>query len=323
MLDQTKFCFGFRVLGGRDQERKLIDWQTAFDAHLLNDERAQNHQECYLSCFLFSGQFCDYLQTQGTTKGFSGPTFSPWLWFDIDREHDIDRALTDSRRLVGFLCDRWHIDAESLLLFFSGSKGFHVGVPTSLWFAQPDERFHAYVKHFALWLAQQAAVEIDTGVYDRVRLFRAPNSRHQRTGLHKRQLSGDEFFRMSSAAITMISKEPEECELPAPVPIDELAADDWGNSVSRVDEQTEAELRNGRTDAKLNALTRAFIQEGAATGDRHRLLYSAACNLAEFGCPDALAYELLMTPGLDSGLSPSDVRRQIDCGLRDGGRRCG
>ena len=323
MLDQMKFPFGFRVLGGRDQERKLIDWQTAFDAHLLNDDRAQNDQECYLSCFLFSDRFREYLTTHGTTKGFSGPTFAPWLWIDIDRENHVDRALTDARRLVGFLCDRWHIDADSLLLFFSGSKGFHVGVPTSLWYAMPDERFHAYAKQFASWLAQQAAVEIDTGVYDRVRLFRAPNSRHPKTGLHKRRLSADEFFGMSSAAIITIAKESEESEHPAPVPIDEQAADDWGDSVSRIDEQAEVDRLNGGANAKLNALTWVFIQEGATSGDRHRLLYSAACNLAEFGCPEGLAYELLMRPGLDSGLSPSDVRRQIDCGLKDGGRRCG
>ena len=50
-------------------------------------------------------------------------------------------------------------------------------------------------------------------------------------------------------------------------------------------------------------------------GDRHRLLFSAAANLAEFGCPPALAHALLSEAGLDSGLSPADVRRQIDCGL--------
>lgn len=50
-------------------------------------------------------------------------------------------------------------------------------------------------------------------------------------------------------------------------------------------------------------------------GDRHRLLFSAAANLAEFGCPPALAHELLTESALDSGLPPKEVRRQIDCGL--------
>jgi hypothetical protein len=58
-----------------------------------------------------------------------------------------------------------------------------------------------------------------------------------------------------------------------------------------------------------------FIREGADTGDRHRLLFSAAANLREFACTPALAHALLTPAALDSGLSPRDVQRQIDCGL--------
>ena len=67
--------------------------------------------------------------------------------------------------------------------------------------------------------------------------------------------------------------------------------------------------------ARLNRATLDFIANGAGTGDRHRLLFSAAANLAEFGCPVELAHELLTEAALDSGLSPSETRRQIDCGL--------
>ena len=65
----------------------------------------------------------------------------------------------------------------------------------------------------------------------------------------------------------------------------------------------------------LNRSTFAFIRDGAGTGDRHRLLFSAAANLAEFGCTPALAVALLEESALDSGLSPKDVRRQVECGL--------
>ena len=344
MFEQSHFRYGFRVVGGRDQERRLTDFNAAFLAHLSNDDRADNDREVYLSSFLFSDDFREYLTTHGTTKGFTGPTWSSWLWFDIDREDDIDAAVTDARRLVRFLCERWQIDVDALLLFFSGSKGFHVGLPTTLWNAQPAVIFHHYAKHFATCLAGLAEVEIDTGVYDRVRLFRAPNSRHQKTGRHKRRLSAAEFFRMSSVEILTHADAPAESELPTPVLLNATTADDWADAVTYIDKQAEAvgQKRRGNigmadlfTDdgeptanddtevARLNALTLSFITEGALSGDRHRLLYSAACNLAEFGCPADLAFALLTSPGRDSGLSPSDVRRQILCGLKDGGHRCG
>jgi hypothetical protein len=59
-------------------------------------------------------------------------------------------------------------------------------------------------------------------------------------------------------------------------------------------------------------ITRIGIAE---QGDRHRLLFSAAVNLREFDCPPALAHAFLTDAALDSGLSPSDVRRQIECGF--------
>lgn len=344
MFEQSQFRFGFRVVGGRTEERKLTDFASAFAGHLHNDDRADNGKEVYLSSFLFSDDFREYLKTHGTTKGFTGPTWSSWLWFDIDREDDIDAAVSDARRLVKFLCERWQINADVLLIFFSGSKGFHVGLPTALWDPQPAAIFHSYAKHFATCLASLAEVEIDNGVYDRVRLFRAPNSRHQKTGRHKRRLTSDEFFTMSSAAILTQADTPAESQLPQSVSLNDRAADDWNDAVLHVNTQAEAagQKRRGHADtsglftddgataagddtevARLNALTLAFIKEGALSGDRHRLLYSAACNLAEFGCPADLAFALLTEPARDSGLSPSDVRRQINCGLKDGGLRCG
>ncbi|MDB5297248.1 MAG: hypothetical protein JWO31_3231, partial [Phycisphaerales bacterium] len=54
------------------------------------------------------------------------------------------------------------------------------------------------------------------------------------------------------------------------------------------------------------------------TAGRHRRLYAAARNLAELGCPPALAHALLTDPALDCGLTPADARRQVDCGVREG-----
>ena len=65
----------------------------------------------------------------------------------------------------------------------------------------------------------------------------------------------------------------------------------------------------------MNRLTLDFVRNGATVGDRHRLLFSAAANLAEFGCQAALAHALLTEAALDSGLPPYEVRRQIACGL--------
>ncbi len=320
-MHTSEFRYGFRVTGGRNADRLLIDWQSAFDAHLQDDERAASDRESYLSAFQFGPDFRDYLQHRGTSKGFSGPTWSRWLWFDIDRPADqLGAALADTRKLADTICQRWGRMPDDLAVFFSGSKGFHVGVPTALWQPTPAEDYHSVCRHFAECLAGLAGVQIDTGVYDRVRLFRAPNSRHQRTGLHKRYLDAEEFYRIAPEGILDAARHPEECTLPDTPEAVTAAVRDWQDAVQNA-HLTDTALQDVRHRGTLNKLTLAFIREGADSGDRHRLLYSAAANLAEFDCPAALAHELLTPSARDSGLTPSDTRRQIECGLQDGGRR--
>jgi hypothetical protein len=177
-------------------------------------------------------------------------------------------------------------------------------------------------------IAESAKVSIDAGVYDRVRAFRAPNSRHQKTGRHKRFLHFDELMSLTTPAIVELAAEPVPFELPAlPRPC-RLALQDWQTAIDAVDvQQTNAiQRRLPKTDcstnsnyATLNRSTTDFMRDGATSGDRHRRLFSAAANLAEFGCGFELAWALLSESALDSGLSPNEVRRQIECGLNHRG----
>ena len=218
---------------------------------------------------------------------------------------------------------------DRAVLFFSGSKGFHVGLPTALWNPSPSADFHRTARRFAERLAELASVTIDAGVYDKVRAFRAPNSRHAKTGLHKRRLTFDELLG-PLAAIVELAATPAPFDVPNVAGTSEAAAADWQAAADLVARESEAKAARraaGNGSGALNKATLAFIRDGAGTGDRHRLLFSAAANLAEFHCPLPLAVALLEESALDSGLPPKDVRRAIECGLLTVGtpshrRRC-
>jgi hypothetical protein len=322
-MNSTDFRFGFRVVGGRERDRRPIDWQTAFTAHVTNDERAQTDSESYLSAFQFDSTFTQYLQDTGSTRGFSGPTWAAWLWFDIDRQDDelklaIATALDDTVKLVSSVVTRFSTHPDDLLIFFSGSKGFHVGLPTGLWNPDPSPEFHTTAKAFADALATNAGVVIDAGVYDRVRLFRSPNSRHPKTGLHKRLIGAEELYQITAEGILDIARHPRDEQMPPAPKLSPVAQDDWlaamqlAGNVSR----SRAIVRQS---PRLNAATLRFIREGETVGDRHRMLFSAAANLAELNCPADLTHALLTPAAQDSGLTPADIRRQVDCGLSAGG----
>lgn len=303
---------GFRVVGGCYGRRRLVDWQAALAGHAGCDPRAENDRESYLSAFTFPTDLRDHLDAEGTTKGYRGPCGASWLWFDLDEPTDNGRALDAARRLCAGLVDRYAIDGDDLLIFYSGSKGYHVGLPMALCGSPaPSDRVHRVAHKFAEAVAERQGVTIDSGVYDRVRLFRAPNSRHPKTGRHRRRLAFDELLSLRVEEILAMAESPEPFDLPEPSGLDFQAAADWQAAEEAVeaDDRVRTERRATTPGATLNRRTVELLRDGAQEGDRHRLLFSAAANLAEFGAGYELAFALLSEPALDSGLPPSEVAR--------------
>jgi hypothetical protein len=312
--------YGFRIVGDCRERRRFIDWRAAFTAYLQCDERAEVQREGYLSAFTFGLDFWQHLETTGSTKDFAGSCWAPFVWFDVDREDDLQAALHDTRRLVAAIGERLKVPDDALLIFFSGSKGFHAGTSTASWNPLPSDAFHRVARRFAEQLAQAAGVNIDTGIYDRVRAFRSPNSKHPRSGLYKRWLTVDELTGLSLSAILELAKAPMPVEWERPSGTSGWAAELWAECERQVRAQAEAvkaRRANGNGSAALNRATLEFIREGADQGDRHRMLYSSARNLGELGASFELAYALLGESALDSGLSPSETCRQIECGITD------
>lgn len=319
----TTCPLGFWIQGAANEERRLITWAAAFGSYAACDGRAEVESEAYLSAFTFDTKFSERADAYDRLDvcDYRGTCAAPFIWFDLDRNL-LDDALRDARRLASILDERFGLPDDGLLIFFSGSKGFHLGLPTALWSPEPSVDFNKTARQFAESLAAAASVVIDTGVYDKVRAFRAPNSRHPKTGRYKRRLSFDELLNLSVEGITKLAEVPEPFEVPTTTGRCEQAVADWATAVEQVRRQAEAvaERRASVDGATLNRETLDFIREGALEGDRANRLFSAAANIAEFDDLASLAVALLTEAGLDSGLPPKEVRRQIDCGLAAGGR---
>jgi hypothetical protein len=319
------FRYGFRVVGNASGRRRLVDAAAALAGYAHCDPLAEPERESFLSAFWFAADFRRHLETVGSSKGYNGVCWAPFVWWDIDHPDNPERALSEARRLASAVLHRYPsaLDDDHLLVFFSGSKGYHLGLP-SFWGPAPSVTFHRAARRFAEALAAGAGVSLDTGVYDKVRLFRAPNSRHPKTGLHKRRLTLDELLYLDAGRIRELAREPAPFDLPTVTAAHDQAAADWQAALSAVEREAEAKVQRRAVVAegteRLNRATLDFIRDAAEPGDRHRLLFSAAANLAEFGCPPALAHALLTEAALDSGLTPGDVRRQIECGLNHAGK---
>lgn len=315
-MKRPDYPFGFRVVGAVNETRRLVDLAVAFSAHCAADPRSQPESECYLSAFAYGADFRDYLALRGTPKGYSGSCWSPFLWLDVDRT-ELAVALRDARRLAGFVLFRYsEFRDDDLPLFFSGRRGFHLAVPLTH-DPLPSVEFNAVCRRLAEGLADEVGAPIDASIYDKVRLFRAPNSRHPKTKLHKRRLAFDELMHLSVDRITELAREPMGFEMPTATASPPLLAIDWADAEKAVREQDVRTERSASAAGRLQRDTLAFIREGANEGERHTRLFRAAGDLREHGAPPELVHALLAEAALDSGLSPSEATRTITCGIEN------
>jgi hypothetical protein len=320
------YPYAFRILGPIDGPRKRVNAEAAFIAYCRCEERARVDSEAYLSHFRFDESFREHLAATGSTRDFAGNTWAEELVFDIDAEGDLTAALDHAKKLAATLIDKYEVPPQGFTRYFSGSKGFHISVPTRMWRAEGGPNFHRIAGIFARSIAAAAGVKIDVGVYDRVRALRAPNSAHPKTRLHKRQIPADLFETITLGRII------EMARIPAPfalldcnhMPVCDGLVWEWKSAMEIMVEREEAaaeqrdKLAAGLGKSTLNRLTLDIIRgEPIEPGDRHRLIYSAARDLAEKGAPRNLLDALLREASLDTGLPPREVDRQLDCGFKD------
>jgi hypothetical protein len=153
-------------------------------------------------------------------------------------------------------------------------------------------------------------------IYSKTRLFRAPNSRHPRTGLFKRRIAFQELMHLGPGAIVEMARHPEPFRVLRPDGPSPAAAADWleaGRTIERLAEERQATYWGG--SARLTKKTLSFIKNGAEEGERAIRTFEAAANLGEFNCPPELAHALLTDAARDSRLAPGEARRQIESGL--------
>lgn len=330
------FGFGFRVRGPLTGSRLLCDWPAAFAAYAAADPAAKCSDEAYLSGYAFGPEFADHMRATGSPRGFAGRCRAPWGWLDIDRS-DPAQAIADAKHAAMAISDRLGVPEGDVLVFFSGSKGYHLGLPLHGLGVPPSPDVPAIVRRMCETFAASIGVAIDFGIYDRQRCFRAPNSRHPRTGLHKRWLSVPDLIRSGPDTVARLAASPEPFEVPEPGPTPDALRAAWDEAAREVASQREAAearqqaIASGEALPRLTRTTRDFIAGGAPAGGsgdperdrvngegRHRRLFAAAANLAECGAPWALAWELLREPALDCGLPPSDAERQARDGFARG-----
>ncbi len=130
-------------------------------------------------------------------EGFASPALD-LISFDFDSEN-IQQSMDDVKSFI-----KW-LDTDNLAIFFSGSKGFHVMIPTCLFNLTAGEHLPNKLKDLAKYLVQFYPT-IDTSIYNYNRKFRVPFTLHEKTKLYKTYIAAEYFECATVEMITEMAK---------------------------------------------------------------------------------------------------------------------
>jgi hypothetical protein len=204
------------AIGGIDRRNRVVR-VTDVPTIIASSGRT----DCFVSVLRFTQEFARYTATNPSPKtgnppsvsGYSGPALPKFLPLDFDHEQDPTRALADVRGFLRRLHDQYDVPAEALRLFFSGLKGFAVEIPGMLVGGFEPNTDIANRLRRAAYVLVAGFSTADLAIYDRLRLWRVPNTRHK-SGLFKVPLSAAEVMHLSLDDIRAVARAPRQIDLP-------------------------------------------------------------------------------------------------------------
>ena len=321
------FEHGFACIGSKDATRTVIPWAEVYSSLAACTDPSVIGKPVFLSMHVFTDDFVTHVRDHkkpGSTAGYRGSAYSPVLVFDIDRKDEAGQptpevAHQDTLSLVVVLLELG-VPADCIRVSYSGSKGFHVDFPSMLAGAMPSENFSDVENAFCSMIAAEAGIEIDPSLYRTLQPLRAPNSRHEVSGLFKVSMTIEEFLDLSLADIQCLASQPRvfvpPCLVQDPIPV---LGELWMHAeqlASIPARRSEREIRGSGGDARIWQSTWQFLIGGAPDGERAMATFRAAANLSDFATVEDLIWALLDRGTALCGLPPTEAAAHIDSALR-------
>jgi hypothetical protein len=204
----NEYCYSELVMGGiKGKPRNNVLSFREINARIQNN----GQPGCYRNHFRFTEDYQQYAKRNHSVKGYSGPAYVDFLWVDIDNKDDLMVAVETAQTYINRLLHVYAIAPEHLRCYFSGSKGFHIGIPSAVFGLTPSVELPAICKELAAQLAGD--LDIDFSIYDRVRLLRLTDTQHEVSQLYKVELEPGEILNCENeSSIHILAATPRKLE---------------------------------------------------------------------------------------------------------------
>jgi len=175
----------------------------------------------YRSWVLFDHGLSKHFKKAKNVKGYNDKSSADYLPIDIDNDGNLKESLRVCRFLVVDLVENLEVDPSVLQIYFSGSKGFHIHIPTELLGMAPVSTQNELCYRFK-WIMNQLDHPVDMAIYKTNMLWRIANTPHEKTGLYKIPLHYQELCSLTINEIQKLAKSPKE--------INWIDGSEWGTN---------------------------------------------------------------------------------------------
>ncbi len=261
----------------------------------------------YTTYFRYTRDILEYLKKQGSLREYNGACFADYLPIDID-----NRSLNEAQRIaiefIQYLEYIYEVSPECISIYFSGSKGFHIEIPIELFGGvEPQIDLHIRFKRlsqlFEGW-------KFDDSIYQNRKLYRYPNSIHDKSGLYKIPLSHDELMELSMDGIKSLAESQRNDDFKYPVEeltINESLTELW--SQTAIESTTFVFPQNPVSELDLG-----FLSVGVQEGIRNNTAFDHARRLKRMGVQLDEAIANMLT--WNSVNSPPSPERELRATVR-------
>ena len=216
------------------------------------------------------------------------PILAP-IYFDVDAndiEKDYVTCMQELYRTVKWLERELAIPEGAIQIYFSGNKGFHVLIDSTILGLQPDKDLNKKLKRVMLRAKKELVLQtIDIRIYDRKRLFRMPNSINSKSGLYKIPLNLNELMGMTYEQLYQLAGSPRFYIFDAPGFIkaahDKFA--EWFKVVSVERRRSHKSYEIPKTPLPLFPCVTHVLEHGVEQGMRNNTTVAVASSLLGAG----------------------------------------
>jgi len=277
-MKHAEYRFVDVAIGGAHNRNRLVDCTK------LGDPAKKKLRDAYMTYFRYPDDMVQHFRENGgSVKGYKGPAYADYIPVDIDT-NDIQSATYHAIRMIEIL-GTYDVDINSLKIYFSGSKGFHVLIPSEIVKVEPSEDIHYRFRKFVSRIAN--GVKYDSTIYDKLRIFRIPNTINTKSGRYKIPLYPFELYNLKPDELLDMASQPREDWQPEEPEINESLA-----SLYWREEETRTKQIDTTTNVKVKLCMHKMMQ-GVSEGERDNVALRVTTHLRASGLSPAMIWAAL------------------------------